>query len=161
MCKEKDASTKFQQVSEAYEVLSDKQKRKEYDAYRSGGRGAGGFRQGFDNRGGGQENWNFHSTRSAEDIFREFFGGQGFNAGGFASSNQGFDASQQIAVRITFEEAAKGVQKIVSVNAIDNCAFCGGSGCSLGKTKVRSDGSALLFRSPAPIAMAPGTGPRT
>ncbi|CAD5217598.1 unnamed protein product [Bursaphelenchus xylophilus] len=133
VCKEKDASNKFQEVSEAYEVLSDKQKRKEYDAYRSGG--GGGFgRQGFDQRGT-QQGWNYQSSRSAQDIFDQFFRG-GFGGGDFAGSSYGFEASQQVQVKISFEEAARGVQKSINVNAIDTCAFCRGNGCAPGKSKV-------------------------
>lgn len=129
MCKEADASKKFQEVSEAYEVLSDKTKRQEYDAYQSGG-----FRQGFDNRGMGDpgRDFNFHSTRSANDIFEEIFG-KGFK---FGETSHGFDSSQEISVRISFEEAARGVQKTVKINVIDACEPCKGSGVSLGYKKV-------------------------
>jgi DnaJ family protein A protein 3 len=125
VCKEADASKKFQEVSEAYEVLSDKTKRQEYDAYQSGG-----FRQGFDNRGMGDpgRDFNFHSTRSANDIFEEIFG-KGFK---FGETSHGFDSSQEISVRISFEEAARGVQKTVKINVIDACEPCKGSGVSLG-----------------------------
>lgn len=150
MCKEADASKKFQEISEAYELLSDKTKRQEYDAYR-----AGGFRQGFDNRGmgGADGGFNFHSTRSANDIFEEIFG-KGFR---FAETSHGFDASQEISVRITFEESARGVQKTVNVNVIDACDPCRGSGVSMGYKKVGRLVSRYLiafdFRLHAVIAM--------
>ncbi|KAI6172130.1 RING-type E3 ubiquitin transferase [Aphelenchoides besseyi] len=130
VCKEKDASKKFQEVSEAYEVLSDKTKRREYDAYRSGG-----FRQGYDNRGGpgGQQGFHYNSTRSPEDIFEEIFG-RNFR---FADSAHGFDSTQELTVRLTFEEAARGVQKTIDLNVVDSCTTCRGSGVKLGYKKVQ------------------------
>lgn len=108
--------------------MSDKSKRQEYDAYRSGG-----FQQGFDNRGmGNAGGFNFHSTRSANDIFEEIFG-KGFK---FSDSTHGFDSSQEISVRISFEEAARGVQKTVNINVVDGCEPCKSSGVQSGYKKV-------------------------
>jgi DnaJ-class molecular chaperone len=76
--------------------------------------------------------FNFHSSRSANDIFEEIFG-KGFK---FAETSDGFHASQEISVRISFEEAARGVQKNVNINVVDECSPCKGSGVSIGHKKV-------------------------
>lgn len=78
-----EASKKFQEVSEAYEVLSDEQKRREYDTYgqttenmnRAGGAGAAGA--GFGSQVFSQS-WQFHSTIDPEELFRTIFGDGGF-----------------------------------------------------------------------------------
>ena len=116
-------------MSEAYEVLSDKTKRQEYDAYRTGG-----ARRGFDSRGMGgmSDGFEFHSSRSAQDIFDEIFG-RNFK---FTDTRHGFEQSQELTVRVTFEEAARGAQKTANINAIDACTPCNGSGVSLGHKKV-------------------------
>jgi DnaJ family protein A protein 3 len=116
VCKDKDASTKFQEVSEAYEVLSDKNNRRDYDAFRSDP-----YKQGFDNRGmsgaSGAQDFNFSSGRAAEDIFEEIFG-KNFN---FGEGQHGFNTTEELMVRITFEEAARGVQKNISLRVVDSC----------------------------------------
>lgn len=101
------------------------------------------------------DGFNFHSTRSANDIFEEIFG-KGFK---FSETSHGFDASQEISVRITFEESARGVQKSINVNVIDSCDSCRGSGVTMGYKKVCLSllifGISFLFvfRSAAPTAM--------
>ena len=118
--KEADAQEKFKEISEAYSVLSDKTKRANYDQFGSadgplgfgGGAGGGfsGFSQGFE---GG-----------FEDIFN-FFGGA-FGRGKGASREQGSDLVTD--VTITFEEAAFGVEKEITITRAEKCSHCGGSG---------------------------------
>ena len=118
--KEKDAQEKFKEISEAYSVLSDKTKRSNYDQFGSpdgpqgfggGGTGFSGFSQGFE---GG-----------FEDIFNIF--GNAFGRGGRgASREQGADLVTDIT--ITFEEAAFGVEKEITINRAEKCSHCGGSG---------------------------------
>ena len=126
-----EAEKKFKEVNEAYEILSDSQKRARYDQFGHAGVdpnfGAGGAGGGW----GGGFTGDFGDLG---DIFSSFFGG-GFGGGRQRNPNaprRGNDASA--VVNISFEEAAKGCTKTVKVTKIDNCTDCGGSGCEKGST---------------------------
>ncbi|RIA75741.1 molecular chaperone DnaJ [Anaeroplasma bactoclasticum] len=120
--KEPGAEEKFKEINEAYETLSDPQKRSRYDQYGFddptagfGGAQAGGF-GGFGGGGFG----------GFEDIINSFFGG-----GGRRSSNaphQGADVEKQM--NITFEEAVFGCTKRIRVSVEDDCIQCGGTGAA-------------------------------
>lgn len=124
---DKTAEAKFKEVSEAYEVLSDSEKKSRYDQFghagvdpNFGAGGAGGF-GGFDGFGG---------FGGFGDIFESFFGG-----GGSARRNgpqKGNDIRQGI--KLTFEEAAFGCEKELSVTRNETCSECGGSGAKKGTT---------------------------
>ena len=126
------AEKNFKEVNEAYEVLSDKEKRARYDQFGHAGvdpnfgAGGGGFGGGFGFDG---------DFGDLGDIFSSFFGG-GFGGGGRRNNpnapRRGNDTSA--AVNISFEEAAKGCKKTVKVTKIDNCSDCGGTGCEAGTT---------------------------
>ena len=129
-----EAQKKFQQVSEAYECLSDESKRKQYDAFRGGG--ADPF-QGFGGGGGGG-GWDFQSTMNAEDLFRTIFGDRaspfGDAFGEHMQGSQGFNfgAPQEYQMKLTFLEAAKGLDKDLTVTMMDNCEECRGTGSQPG-----------------------------
>ena len=123
---DKEAEAKFKECNEAYEVLSDPDKKARYDQYGHAGVdpnfGAGG--------GGGFEGFGGFDVG---DIFSSFFGG-GFGGGG-ASRNpnapqRGSDV--QANLTLTFEEAAKGCKKTVEVPRIEVCDQCSGSGAAPG-----------------------------
>jgi molecular chaperone DnaJ len=145
--------TKFKEISEAYSVLGDDKKRKEYDAYGrsfSGTAGAGGFGGGFD--------WS---------QFQQGFGGQGFEfdlndimngfgdmfGGGGGRQNRGRDIS--IDVELTFKESIFGTKRKILITKNSVCSTCRGSGgapdsgtiqCATcnGKGKVRESRQSIL-----------------
>lgn len=122
---DKEAEQKFKEVNEAYEVLSDSEKRARYDQF-----GHAGVDPNF-NAGGGSP---FGQDMDIGDIFNSFFGGfGGFGGGRRANPNaprRGNDVETQIT--ITFEEAAKGCKKTVSYNNIVTCDDCHGTGAQKG-----------------------------
>ena len=125
----KEAEEKFKEVNEAYEVLSDSDKRARYDQYGHAGVdpnfGAGGFGGGFDG------NFDFGDLG---DIFGSFFGG-GFGGGRRTNPNAPQRGeSIRLNLTISFEEAAFGCEKEVSVERMEQCGTCHGSGCAEGTT---------------------------
>ena len=123
---DKEAEAKFKEVNEAYEVLSDRDKRARYDQFGHAGvdpnYGAGAA-------GGGSP---FGQDIDLGDIFSSFFGG-GFGGGRRQNPNaprRGADT--EAVLTISFEEAAKGCTKKVTYQNIDTCKECGGSGAQKG-----------------------------
>jgi len=138
-----DSSKKFQEISEAYEVLSDDSKRKEYDTWgaTSEQMGAGHPGQGAGQGFGAHQNWNFQSNIDPEELFRKIFGQGGFQAPNFgddfAESRFGFGAAQEMTMNLKFAEAAKGVNKDIVLNVVDTCPKCNGSRCEPGTSAVK------------------------
>ncbi|XP_056144755.1 dnaJ heat shock protein family (Hsp40) member A3a isoform X1 [Lampris incognitus] len=123
------AKEKFAQLAEAYEVLSDEGKRKQYDTY-----GTSGFDAG--QAGGGQQYWSGQTTNvDPEELFRKIFG-EFSGARGFGDFSAIFDQPQEYIMELTFTQAAKGVNKEISVNIEAACQRCDGKGHEPG-TKVQ------------------------
>jgi molecular chaperone DnaJ len=124
-----DAEEKFKEISEAYAVLSDNEKRQQYDTL-----GHAGFDQRYTAedifRGADFESIFRDIGFGFGDLFRTFFGG-GFGGGGFRERiNRGQDLVYDL--EITLEEAAKGTEKEIIIPRTEKCEVCGGSGASPG-----------------------------
>ena len=124
------AEEKFKEAAEAYEVLSDSEKRSRYDQF---GHAGVDPNQGF---GGGSYGGGFGGFDMG-DIFESFFGG-GFGGGGGRSRRNGPVRGSDIqqAIELTFEEAAFGCKKKISIIRSENCEECGGSGAKKGTSPV-------------------------
>ena len=125
---DKVAEEKFKEANEAYEVLSDSEKKARYDQYGHAGVdpnfGAGG--NPFGGFGG------FGDAFDLGDLFGNLFGGFG---GGTRQQNPNAPRKGSTVtanVTISFEEAAKGCKKTVRINRVDTCSVCGGTGCQKG-----------------------------
>jgi len=134
---------KFKEINEAYQTLSDPQKRANYDRFGkdnpfgSGGFGSnqGQYQGGF---GGFSENFNFgRSSGGFEDIFSDIFSSAGFGGGETGRSMRGSDIS--VDIELTFEEMAKGTRKKIKLYKKKICSECSGSGGEGGKTKTCPD----------------------
>ncbi len=117
----KEAEAKFKEASEAYEILSDPQKRARYDQYGHAGTDPNGF--------GGAGGFGGFDDIDLSDIFGSFFGGGFGGARGGQRRNgprRGSDISENLV--LTFEEAAFGVKKQLKIYRIEECDECHGSG---------------------------------
>jgi molecular chaperone DnaJ len=116
-----DAEEKFKAAAEAYEILSDAERRATYDRYGHEGLRSGGQSPNFDGFG------------SISDLFDAFFGGSfggGFGGGARTGPRQGEDVA--VAVEIDLEQAYRGAKVDVQFEAIDRCEHCHGNGAEPG-----------------------------
>lgn len=123
----KEAEAKFKEVNEAYEILSDSQKRSAYDQFGQAGVDPNGF-GGYG--GGGYNGFGDINFGDIGDIFETFFGFGGGTTKKKGGPKRGADI--KIQQEITFEEAAFGVQKEVTINRMETCSNCKGSGAKPG-----------------------------
>lgn len=134
---DKAAEEKFKEAAEAYEVLSDQQKKANYDRFghQASGYGGGGY-------GGGGMNMEdifsqFGDIFGDGSPFESFFGGAGRGRGG---RRQNVGTNLRIKVKLTLQEIAQGVEKKIKVNKQVSCSGCGGSGAK-DKTSVKTCGT--------------------
>jgi molecular chaperone DnaJ len=123
---DESASEKFKEINEAYQVLSDPKRRQVYDVVGRAGLGdLGGasspFTEGFGGFG---------------DLFDAFFAGMGGAPAGARHGRRPAGADLRYDVRISFEEAVKGIDKEIEFDLLDRCQTCGGSGAAPGSTPI-------------------------
>jgi len=122
----KEAEEKFKEAAEAYEVLSDPDKRAQYDRF---GHSMGGNRGGYG--GGGMNMDDIFSNFGdifGEDIFGSFFGGNRGGGGGGRRSRGTRGSNLRVKIRLTYEEIAKGANKKIKVKKHVPCSHCNGLG---------------------------------
>lgn len=162
---DKTAEAKFKEVNEAYEVLSDAEKRSRYDQF-----GHAGVDPNF-NPGGGGFGGDFGDI-DLGDLLGSFFGG-GFGGGGRQQSRNGPRQGESLraSLTITFEEAAFGCEKEINLTRSEPCDDCHGTGCAPGTTaevcpqcrgtgqvRVQRGGGGMFFSSTVPCDKCRGTG---
>ncbi len=130
-----EAESKFKEINEAYQILSDPEKRQAYDQFGSTQPG-GGFNwqqyqqqagQGYD---GGFEGFDFSDLGGFGDIFETFFGG----GGGRSRARKGADL--ETVITVDFKEAVFGAETFIKLNKHFECEKCGGSGAEKGTEMV-------------------------
>ena len=159
---DKEAEEKFKEVNEAYEVLSDPNKKARYDQY-----GHAGVDPNFGAGAGFDGNFDFGDLG---DIFGSFFGG-GLGGGRRTNPNAPQRGeSIRMSLAISFEEAAFGCEKEVSVPRIENCSACSGTGsadgvietCSMchgsGQVRTTQNFMGMTMQSSQPCPQCGGTG---
>lgn len=165
----KEAEAKFKEINEAYEVLSDKEKRAKYDQF-----GHAGVDPNFGAGGGGFGGFDMGDI-DLGDIFGSFFGG-GF--GGFGGSQRQANpnapkrgASLRANMTISFQEAMTGVEKEINLTRTESCNTCHGTGCAAGTTaevcptchgtgqvRIQRGGGGFAFTTTSPCSNCNGTG---
>ena len=163
---DKEAEAKFKEINEAYEVLSDKDKRAKYDQFGHAGVdpnfGGGGF--------GGYGDFGDFGDFGFGDILGDLLGG-GFGGRGAQRSGPQRGESLRAGVTISFEEAAFGCEKEISLTRLESCESCHGSGCApgtpaevcpdcrgSGTVRVQQRMGGMAFTSSAPCSRCRGTG---
>jgi len=126
----KTAEEKFKEINEAFEVLSDDNSRARYDQFGHDGPGMGGFggAGGFGGFGGA-------GFGSVSDIFETFFGGGFTSQADPNAPRQGADLRYDIS--ISFEEAATDLEREITVNRMESCDNCGGTGAKPGTNRKK------------------------
>ncbi len=163
---DKEAEARFKEVNEAYEVLSDPDKKSRYDQF-----GQAGVDPNFGAGGGG-----FEGFGDLDDLLGSFFGGGFSGFGGSGGNSRRASAPQQgeslrANVTISFQEAAFGCEKEIELNRTETCRDCNGSGCAPGTTpetcsncrgsgvvRIQRGGGGFAFSTSSPCPRCNGTG---
>ena len=137
---DKEAETKFKEISHAYDVLKDEQKRAAYDRFGhtafDGSMGAGGFGGGSAGHGGGA---GFGGFGGFADIFEDMFGDLGGARGARSHTGPQRGSDLQYTAEVTLEEAFKGTEKTITLPINEVCGECDGSGAEKGTAAAGCD----------------------
>jgi DnaJ-class molecular chaperone len=132
---DKSAETKFKEINEAHEVLSDPEKRKKYDQYGEQWEHADQFSKAsqgaqwdFSKGGGTYTTYDFGDAGGVGDIFENLF--KGFGTGSFSGRRPSRPRSVQHPIEVTLEEAYQGTTRMFHLQSEDICAACSGTGRS-------------------------------
>jgi molecular chaperone DnaJ len=129
------AEEKFKEVQNAYDVLSDAEKRKQYDSFGADGRSGG---QGFDPRNfdfGSGGNFTINDLGDLGDLFGGLFGGRA-GRGGARRAQPERGADVEVAVTVSFEDSLRGLQTKIPVQVTTACRECGGTGAEPGTSPI-------------------------
>jgi molecular chaperone DnaJ len=138
---DKSAEEKFKEAAEAYEVLSDADKKAQYDRF--GHAGVSGNGRGFSGNPNMEDIFSQFGDIFGEDIFGSFFGGQGGGGGrrGAGQRSRGTRGSNlRVKIKLNYEEIAKGVNKQIKVKKYVACSTCSGSGAK-DKSSIQTCGT--------------------
>ena len=160
---DKAAETKFKEINEAYEVLSDPEKRKKYDQYGDQWQYADQFAkagQGAQwdfNKGGTSTTFDFGDLGDLGDVFGGVF--RGFGTGPGTARRYARAKSMEYPVEVTLEEAYHGTKRVLQLQAEEPCSVCGGNG-RVGRARCSSCGGSgrLLRPKRLEVRIPPGVG---
>ncbi|HEX6662395.1 MAG TPA: molecular chaperone DnaJ [Gaiellaceae bacterium] len=127
---------KFKEVQNAYDTLSDPEKRKQYDSF-----GSVNGRPGFDPRNfdfgrGGGGNFNINDLGDLGDLFGGLFGGRAGRGGGARRPQPERGSDVEVEVSLSFEDSLRGIETKIPVEITTACRVCGGSGAEAGTAPV-------------------------
>lgn len=160
-----EAAEEFKELNEAYEVLSDKDKRAKYDQF-----GFAGVDPNYGGGGGGFGGFGGFDMGDLGGIFDAFFGGGGGSSRSRRNAPQRGETLQQ-RLMLSFEEAAFGCEKEITIGRVESCEACGGSGAAPGTSaetcsRCRGSGTVTqtqrtplgMFQTQSPCPECRGTG---
>jgi len=128
------AEEKFKEVQNAYDVLSDPEKRKQYDTFGSDGRRPGPG--GFDPRNFGGGGFTVNDLGDLGDLFGGLFGGRAGRTAGARRPQRERGADVEVAVNVSFEDSLRGLETKIPVQVTTACRECGGTGAEPGTSPV-------------------------
>ena len=128
------AEEKFKEVQNAYDVLSDAEKRKQYDTFGSANGRRGPDRRDFDFGSGG--NFTINDLGDLGDLFGGLFGGRAGRGGGPRRRQPERGSDVEVELRLSFEDSLRGLETKIPVEVTTACRECGGSGAEPGTSPV-------------------------